>query len=279
MTVCVVIPVYQDAEQLSQYEKITLRQSLRVLGHHPICLFGPASINQDGYRKFFAEHGVPYTYKVFPEKYFVNISGYSRLLLSVAFYRAFETYEYILICQTDAFVFRDELEEWCGYGYDYIGAPWFQQKGDTFNTTFAGVGNGGFSLRKIASHIKALHSFSYLIPPAKNWHDRFTSNPKGSQWITRGVGFILDYTFRNNTYWLFNDFGASEDEFWGVYVARNFAWFKLPECEQAAAFSFEIQPRWLFALKNQQLPFGCHAWWRYDLDFWKPHIERFGYTI
>lgn len=45
-------------------------------------------------------------------------------MLSAEFYERFLAWDYILLCQTDAFVFRDELADWCARGYDYIGAPW-----------------------------------------------------------------------------------------------------------------------------------------------------------
>jgi hypothetical protein len=59
----------------------------------------------------------------FPKRYFENIEGYNELLLSASFYERFLDTKYILIYQLDAFVFKDELQEWCDKGYDYI-APW-----------------------------------------------------------------------------------------------------------------------------------------------------------
>ncbi|HMC84001.1 MAG TPA: DUF5672 family protein, partial [Chitinophagaceae bacterium] len=70
-----------------------------------------------------------------------------------------------------------------------------------------------------------------------------------------------------------------EDQFWGLSLSKKFEWFKVPDYKTAAAFAFEMQPHRLYILNNNQLPFGCHAWWKYDLDFWKPHIEKFGYRL
>src|SRR5690606_31898493 len=88
-------------------------------------------------------------------------------------YRRFVAYEYMLICQTDVFVFRDELLQWCEKDYDYIGAPWIASKQHLltkvlFQITnffksrkkkkstahFFKVGNGGFSLRKVQTMLK-----------------------------------------------------------------------------------------------------------------------------
>ena len=92
-------------------------------------------------------------------------------------------------------------------------------------------------------------------------------------------GMLLDHTVRNNTHWLLNNYRGYEDQFWGISVPKKFAWFRVPSFEEAAAFAFEMQPRRLFDLNHEVLPFGCHAWWKYDLDFWKPHIEKFGYKL
>ena len=32
-------------------------------------------------------------------------------------------------------------------------------------------------------------------------------------------------------------------------------------------------------MNQDRLPFGCHAWFRYDLEFWRPHIEAFGHDL
>jgi hypothetical protein len=48
--------------------------------------------------------------------------------LSEEFYQAFTDFEFMLIYQLDAFVFRDELADWCRSGYEYIGAPWLRDR-------------------------------------------------------------------------------------------------------------------------------------------------------
>lgn len=46
------------------------------------------------------------------------------MMMSEAFYQLFSDCEYILICHTDAWIFRDDLSAWCQKGYDLIAAPW-----------------------------------------------------------------------------------------------------------------------------------------------------------
>jgi hypothetical protein len=272
--VVVLIMVYQDS--LTSLENIALKQCLEVLRLYPIRIVKPSSLDLSKWTDIHDK----ITFENFPDKYFKGIGAYSRLLISTSFYKRFIDFEYILIYQLDAFVFRDELEKWCLAGYDYIGAPWFKNFSSDDNTKpLTSVGNGGFSLRKVKSHLKVLYSFSYLSPPKENWQNRMATSPKGFKWLRQACGFILDLCIRNNTFWLFNSFRGFEDQFWSLIPSRNFRWFTLPDVEVAMNFSIEMQPRSVFAMNNHQLPFGCHAWWKYDLEFWKPHIEKFGYHI
>lgn len=47
----------------------------------------------------------------------------------------------------------------------------------------------------------------------------------------------------------------------------------------ALEFSFEMNVRECYERNGRRLPFGCHAWHKYDLPFWKPWIEGYGYII
>lgn len=44
-------------------------------------------------------------------------------------------------------------------------------------------------------------------------------------------------------------------------------------------FSFDLNPIDCFGMNGGRLPFGCHAWHKFDRDFWMDQIESFGYTI
>jgi hypothetical protein len=33
-----------------------------------------------------------------------------------------------------------------------------------------------------------------------------------------------------------------------------------------------VAPRLCFELNGRKLPFGCHAWQRYDRGFWEPYL-------
>ena len=76
-----------------------------------------------------------------------------------------------------------------------------------------------------------------------------------------------------------NNYTQNEDIFWGSVVGESFDWFSLPESTDALKFSMELLPHEAYEFNNRILPFGCHAWWKYDFSFWKPFIERFGYDL
>ena len=62
-------------------------------------------------------------------------------------------------------------------------------------------------------------------------------------------------------------------------AGTRFSFFTIPKPKQAIPFAFEMQPKKLYDLNNKQLPFGCHAWWKYDLEFYEPFIKSSGYIL
>ena len=188
----------------------------------------------------------------------------------------------MLFHELDAFVFRDELEAWCDAGYDYIGAPWFEHfTRSTGQSAVLGVGNGGFSLRRVSAALRVLRSFSYVWKPRELLRDAAVPAELGPMRPPRArpgwraaARLMHDVTVANNTFYPFNDFAESEDKFWGLFARRNFPWFAVAPPHVASRFSIEVNPRQLYALNGRQLPFGCHGWQKYDPEFWTPHIRR-----
>lgn len=80
---------------------------------------------------------------------------------------------------------------------------------------------------------------------------------------------LIDKTF-------FPDLSVNEDVFFSM---ANSDEFKVAPVKTALEFSFETEVRKCFEKNGKKLPFGCHAWGKYDLRFWKPYIEKFGYEI
>lgn len=72
------------------------------------------------------------------------------------------------------------------------------------------------------------------------------------------------------------DDGKNEDV---VFSISNSDSFKVAPLDVALKFAFEREVRKCFELNNKELPFGCHAWEKYDLEFLSPIIDSYGYDI
>ncbi|MET0572217.1 MAG: DUF5672 family protein [Pedobacter agri] len=265
--VIVTVPLYKEIP--SNEEKMSFLQLLKVLGQHPIAIVTHKELDLSQYIELAEEKTLKIEY--FPSTFFSNIEGYSKLLCAKAFYKRFEKYKFLLIYQLDAWVFRDELDFWCNLNHDYIGAPWFYEHNKkNALETFYGVGNGGFSLRKISSHLKALNHFYQLE----------SYNAILRDFLTSRIGYIAiknlfyNLTVRNFSHYMFNQHVIiNEDVFWNLISKRNFKWYTVPDMITAGKFSSEINASLLFEANNRVLPFGCHAWQVYDRNFWKQFIE------
>ena len=48
--------------------------------------------------------------------------------------------------------------------------------------------------------------------------------------------------------------------------------FRGATVDEGLRFAFESAPRRCFELTGHKLPFGCHAWERFDRAFWEPYL-------
>lgn len=199
----------------------------------------------------------------FEDNYFEGVQGYNCLMLSIEFYKSFIDYEYVLIHQADAYLFKSNLRNWCNKGYDYVGAPWYRSnklnKGPLFFWIYTNlfqkllaiprksgwlynkVGNGGLSLRKISSALYVLQNCPtslidlYLKSISINYH---------------------------------------EDVFWSIEAPRICVGFNIPIWREALNFSIELEPEKAMAQLNGELPFGCHAPLLINNEFWQKYIPE-----
>lgn len=65
---------------------------------------------------------------------------------------------------------------------------------------------------------------------------------------------------------------SNEDHFWSDRAQHYMPDFRVASLEQGLRFAFEVAPRMCFDLTRGRLPFGCHAWPRYDRAFWEPYL-------
>lgn len=262
--VAIVIPLYK--KKPTQEELASLWQCKNLLCKFPIKIVCPAGMSTKEYKFLNAE------VINFSGKWFRNARAYSNLLLTKEFYERFTNYNYILIYQTDGWVFKDELALWCEQGYDYIGAPWLEkfEKADD-NSDFVGlVGNGGMSLRNVKKHIK-LFEDPYMI---QTWDEILEENKKHKK-ISNILNLPVN-VYRYATQYIIpfsHRTKLNEDFFIAKYAQKIVPDFRFPTPEVAAKFSIECCPRKLYKLNGNKLPFLCHAFKKYDFDFWKNYIN------
>lgn len=68
----------------------------------------------------------------------------------------------------------------------------------------------------------------------------------------------------------------NEDMFFALGSSDD---FRVAPIEIALEFAIEREVEKCFEMNGNKLSFGCHAWEKYDLQFWKRHIEAHGYKI
>ena len=252
----VAVPVYRPI--LDAHEAISLESVFRVLGAHHLVMVKPAGLDTTAIEARFPFKAV----EPFDSGYFTSIQGYNRLLLSTGFYERFLGSAYLLVCQLDVFVFRDDLAAWVARGYDYVGAPWISSSPASLllhRVTMAlgklwpggperispyelrnRVGNGGFSLRRVETH----HRLSLELKEA------------------------IDHYLRHAGTHHFH-----EDVFWSIEPARRGRPHRTPTAEEALAFAWDVNPARLYALAGGRLPMAAHGWFKgRHLQFWAPRV-------
>lgn len=273
--VCIAIPIYKNT--LCKEEQISLQQVLTVLKKYPIYFIAPKQLDINVYKNFFIDNKTKFRIKRFSNLNFVSTESYNKLLLNPVFYLSFIRYKYILLYQLDAFVFKDQLAKWCEYGYDFVGAPFFEGfKEGLPNSKFYGVGNGGFSFRNNYKALYCLLRFKRINKRKTSFRYFLEKNKGFKRRVKKFPGFIKKYLFTNNTFWLFNDYNKNEDIFWGIVAPKLYKRYKVPSYKVALEFSFEVNAPKLYE-ELGHLPFGCHGWYTYHQHFWRKIISSFGY--
>ncbi len=223
--VIILIPTHYNI--FSENEKISVMQCRKVLSSYPIRFMIPETLAVEN---DLVCDGIGVE-KV-PADWFGSFDRYNRTSVKREFYERFLDYEYMMIYHLDAYVFSDQMEYFCGLGYDYYGAPWLDGQLTGYGKERVTVGNGGFALKKIRACLNMLDKKPFC--------------------------------------------GNNEDLYWGSCECDE---FRVAPMDVALQFAFETDVRRCYLINDYKLPFGCHAWWKHDLDFWKPYIEKEGFQI
>lgn len=262
MNPAVVVPVHKPT--LTNAEVASLQQVSRVLSDFPVLLAMPRSMSAASYL------GVCDSLQpiLFDDEWFQSFRRHQKLMTSIQFYQRFDLYSHILVYHLDAWVFRDELLQWCEREFDYIGAPWRSGYDANGKAKFVSAGNGGFSLRRVEACLKTLEAFDgrrYRGLGALLRELRFR---KGANALKHLAAIPLKLAGFGNTLRHFHQsYAFTEDKFWAYSAVLANNGFRVAPVETAKEFAFEASPEQLYEESSQTLPFGCHAW-RYDQPFW-----------
>jgi len=265
--VAIVVPLSLNP-QLNQEEEISLRHLRHYLGEYDKFMVAPVRhpVTYDGFEM-----------KYFEEKYFGSATAHKKLSFSRDFYETFSEYQYMLMYHLDALVFSNKLLEWCATDLDYIGAPWVKHVDAPYHgkVRYEGkVGNSGFSLRKISSFLKVIESCQNSLTVAGA--NSRTGEPYG--WVAanamKAISFLQKRkSFRGSPEEM-NTYPFNDDTFWANRATHYYADFKIASLDVALRFAFECVPKYCFEITGHTLPFGCHAWARYDRKFWESYILK-----
>jgi hypothetical protein len=259
--VAVVVPLSNRAT-LTPDEEISLRHLTHFLGRYDKYFVAPRSME-------FGRTG--FGVVRFDDRFFGSVDANRALMFSREFYGAFREYEYILLYHLDALVFSDQLEQWCEAGFDYIGAPWFNEW-ESPDGGFYRVGNGGFSLRRVSSFLAVMNSRQYRVDPEHYWSKHFAGRPRHVQLLNLPRRYLKRVRMFNNVRREMDSVKYNEDRFWSRRAEHYYPDFRIAPVEVGLRFAFECAPRFCFEQNGRTLPFGCHAWPRYDRAFWEPYL-------
>jgi hypothetical protein len=203
--------------------------------------------------------------------------AYNRLMISPLVYNALAGCSHVLVHEPDAMVLRDELDYWCRQSFDYIGAPWF----DGFaaakpNARLIGVGNFGLSLLRLEAVTEVLGSRQRWYPWSRIARD-LTKGLSGSAGRLRQACRAITATGQLRKAWQIYD--GHCDIFWSEIVPHIVPSFRIAPIDQAIRFCWEVLPAQCFDMCNRQLPFGFHAWSKYDRHFLTPHLIASGVVL
>ena len=252
---CVVLfPVYRP---LDEGERNVIRRALGMTPGFEARFIAPHSFVPDGSFAGFENVAA----ERFDDRFFDGIPGYNRLMLDPDFYGRFRDFKYVLIHQTDAYIFKPELRQWCDRGWDYIGAPWYKRQKlaryDALQKRFwkhkspgsckyllrqaryNNVGNGGFSLRRTETFLRVLEA----------------ADPE------------LLAKYRGD-----GDSIRNEDVFWGIQARAVLPEYRVPDWREGLLFSVERRPGRSFEVLGDALPFGCHAYRKIEPEVWRKFI-------
>ncbi len=255
----VVIPLYK--KEPGELEKVSFRHTMKV-SRYDVVIICPENFDFSVYKQL--AEGQEFEVKYFSDDYFTSQKSYSDLCVSECFYKAFSEYEYMLMCQLDAYLFDDDFSYYFDNKIDFVGPPVYKGYGKATNPDYLGFFNGGFCLRNIAQCQKACKE----IKKFKNVWKLYRKRIFGKRDVLRNIAWKFKRPFTKRTPL------CSEDRFFCNFVPGYMNDFRIATYEEAFGFGFEGVPAYMLEKRGGKLPNGCHAFNRYELwEFWKNYIS------
>ena len=217
--VCIVIPIYKDngLDNPLLYDEVeSIYHTIKLMHKYDIYFLCNHNLNISFYKQF----NIKFKYYEF-----YNVKDYNKMCLDYKFYEMFNNYKYMLICQPDAYIFKDELLYWCNKGYDYYGSLILCDDNYKFIHTDENINiydyknisfNGGFSLRNINTFYNVCLNNKELISKNK----------------------------------------INEDVFICFYLKNK---LNIITIEDSIKFGAEIQIKSVYPKYYNDYPFGCHT--------------------
>jgi hypothetical protein len=202
-----------------------------------------------------------------PPEWMCSISAYNRMIINPSFYLLFSTYTHLLIHEPDALVVSDHLLHWCNQPIDFIGAPWFEGFSNPLpDSPIVGVGNSGFSLLRIEALLRFLSSTDRWITRKLVLWQLF-SKFRGHYSRYSFLALIRMLGRAGSMVEAYRVLADHCDGFISEFSSKVSPHLRIASSHQALLFSWEANLRTCYRLTGGRLPFGLHAWKRYDPDF------------
>lgn len=275
----VVVPIYRP--DINYYEIISLRRTFSQLGSHTVTILSPEStiscISSMLERVLPADS--TYRLHVVDDHWLSSHRAYNQLMLTELFYRHYSGFSHLLVCQLDAYVFEDQLLEWCNTAFDYIGAPLHSSDDPAEFSRPLCVGVGGFSLRRIDAFLLALSANPQIFRTDDLLERIAPFNLNGKLYLL--IRFIISrlkgecrLAVPGNR--LAFSMGINEDVLYAKHLPRHFPAFNVADAHSGLAFSIDKQVEESLSILGGRLPFAAHAWWTFqdNLQAWKPLIQE-----
>jgi hypothetical protein len=267
--VAIVIPL-SNCDSFTDDENASIKQLQKYLGNYPIFYLVPkkSDLNIS-----------TFTRVVIPKCYFGSKHAHDALASSLYLFNRFANYEYIMIYHLDSLVFSNDLDYWCSKNLDYIGSPWIQCDVSPW-VERERVGNGGFALIRVRSAINVLVE-RYKQNPVAFWLDCFQRKFKDDYKIKMSIrSRVLKFSKRAFAYGLRGKFienvamtEPNSDIFWSDIAIKYDSSFRVASFQQGVHWGFEVCPHTCMSFTAGKLPFGCHAWNRYNRNFWVEYLR------